>query len=103
MDNTKFYMITDQQIEQIADLLLEKVIAAGNDPLMGVRTCSKTAAAERLGVNRATVYNMIADGRLRSTADGKKVLVESLVAYENGEAKRIDSIGNGRRGKKQYV
>ena len=42
---------------------------------------SKTVAADILQVNRATVYNMIADGRLNVGYNGKRVCVKSIANY----------------------
>lgn len=41
----------------------------------------KTVAAKILGVTRATVYTMLADGRLEGACGGKKVSVESIARY----------------------
>lgn len=97
-------MISDEQIDRFTSSLLEKMIAAKNDPTLGLQTCSKTDAAKRLGVNRATIYNMVADGRLRSTHDGKKILVKSLIEYERGEEQSIARVVQTNRiGNKKYV
>lgn len=44
-------------------------------------TVGKTEAAGILGVTRATVYNMIADGRIQSGCGGKRVSVRSIADY----------------------
>lgn len=41
---------------------------------------NKTEAANALGVTRATIYNMLADGRLKATASGR-VLTKSVTEY----------------------
>ena len=42
---------------------------------------SKSEAANILQVNRATVYNMVADGRLQTGYGGKQVVTRSIVDY----------------------
>lgn len=41
----------------------------------------KTVAAQILGVTRATVYAMLADGRIKGSCGGKRVNVKSIAAY----------------------
>ena len=41
----------------------------------------KTATAKILGVTRATVYAMLADGRIESTCSGRRVSVRSIARY----------------------
>jgi excisionase family DNA binding protein len=43
----------------------------------------KTAAAEILGVTRATIYAMLADGRIESACAGRRVDVRSIARYMN--------------------
>lgn len=47
----------------------------------------KTTAARILGVTRATIYTMIADGRLRAGCAGKRVMVASIAAYLHSKEK----------------
>lgn len=42
---------------------------------------NKTVAADILGVTRATVYNMLEDGRLRAAHQGGRVSMESIFSY----------------------
>ena len=44
---------------------------------------SKTTAADILKVSRATIYNMIADGRLQTGCGSNKVFTRSIVDYVN--------------------
>lgn len=46
-------------------------------------TMDKTKAAKLLGVTRATVYTMIADGRLEQLADGR-IPAKSIADYLDG-------------------
>ena len=41
----------------------------------------KTVAAQVLGVTRATVYAMLADGRIEGSCGGKRVSVSSIARY----------------------
>ena len=41
----------------------------------------KTVAARMLGVTRATVYAMLADGRVMGACDGRRVDVRSIAQY----------------------
>lgn len=54
----------------------------------------KTHAAEILGVTRATVYTMLADGRIVGACEGKRVSVRSIARYMAAPKSR------GRKGKK---
>ena len=74
--------------------VLEKKLSAadGNEGVRQLRIkhslhMTKTEAAQELGVTRATIYAMIADGRLETNATGK-VTTDSLVRLITGEAKR---------------
>lgn len=54
---------------------------------------NKSCAAEIIGVTRATVYAMLADGRLESVCYGKRVSVQSIALY----------LSSGRGGQKRKV
>lgn len=49
---------------------------------------SKTTASKILGVTRATVYAMLADGRLQGAYGGKRVDVRSVARYMASSGKR---------------
>lgn len=59
----------------------------------------KTVAAKILGVTRATVYAMLADGRIAGACEGRRVSVSSIAQYmlkpKSGEG------GRCRRGKRR--
>ena len=95
------YTITNEQIDQIVDRLFRRAMDARSDDLP--ETCTKSAAARDLGVNRVTVYNMIADGRLKSTADGKRVITQSVIEYKLGITDVDKKCKKNRKGHKQYV
>lgn len=48
----------------------------------------KTATAKILGVTRATVYAMLADGRIDGAFGGKRVDVRSIARYMASSGKR---------------
>jgi len=56
----------------------------------------KTAAAQILGVTRATIYAMLADGRIDSACAGRRVDVRSMARYMNTGGR----MGDRRRGRK---
>jgi len=56
----------------------------------------KTAAAEILGVTRATIYAMLSDGRIESACAGRRVDVRSIARYMNTS----ERTGARRRGRK---
>lgn len=99
----KICLITDDQIDKIVDRLYQKIIEARNTPSEIGETCNKNDAAKLLGVTRCTVYNMIKDGRLRSTSDGRRVVTESIDEYKNKVEKEPDSFKRYRKGRKSYV
>lgn len=55
----------------------------------------KTAAAQILGVTRATVYAMLSDGRIEAACAGRRVDVRSIARYMN-----CSGCGVKRRGRK---
>ncbi len=57
----------------------------------------KSTAAGILGVNRATVYAMIADGRLVGACKGKRVDVQSIAAYIGSPDDYTKKVGKGGR------
>lgn len=58
-------------------------VAEEESDLVGVygRYVDKTVASKILGVTRATVYAMLADGRIESAYEGKRVDVRSIARY----------------------
>lgn len=48
----------------------------------------KTVAARMLGVTRATVYAMLADGRIHGACEGRRVDVRSIARYLSQPAQR---------------
>ena len=99
----KICLITDDQIDKIVDRLYRKIMEARNTPSEIGETCNKNDAAKLLGVTRCTVYNMIKDGRIRATSDGRRVVTQSIDEYKNMIEKDHNSFKKQRRGQKSYV
>lgn len=99
----KICMITDDQIDKIVDRLYQKIMDARRTTSEFGETCNKKDAAKLLGVTRCTVYNMIKDGRIRATSDGRRVVTESIDEYKNKIEKESDSCKRDRKGRKSYV
>lgn len=77
------------KLEQILSLgLLEQANAEYEMIKMHGTYVSKSDAARILGVNRATVYNMLRDGRLDGAMEGNKVSTHSIARYINASKKR---------------
>ena len=58
----------------------------------------KTLTAKILGVTRATVYAMLADGRIQGACAGRRVDVRSIARYMT---KTEDICGAARRGRRR--
>lgn len=102
--NVTFYMITEEQINQMIERAFERFVSKSGDPFAEKTICSKSEAARRLGKHRASIYNMIADGRLKTTPDGKEILVSSVIEYEIGKTNEDEkSVKINKRGHKVYV
>lgn len=99
----KICMITDAQIDKIADIIYQKILEARRTPNEIGETCNKNDAAKLLGVTRCTVYNMIKDGRIRTTSDGRRVVTQSIDEYKNTIEKDPNSLKKQRRGRRSYV
>lgn len=98
------YMITEEQISEMIERSFKKLIEREENPTLSRKVCSKSAAARELGVHRVTIYNMIADGRLKTTSDGKQILVSSLIEYEYGKKNEDKCTAKvNKRGHKVYV
>ena len=76
---------------------------ARNTPSEIGETCNKNDAAKLLGVTRCTIYNMIKDGRIRATSDGRRVVTQSIDEYKNMIEKDHNSLKKQRRGQRSYV
>lgn len=59
----------------------------------------KTVAARILGVTRATVYAMLADGRIEGACEGRRVSVSSIERYL--KRPKLGEGGRSRRGKRR--
>ena len=101
----KIYLMTDEDINEIVNRVCQGVAELQRNVSSEERgeTCNKNDAAKLLGVTRCTVYNMIKDGRIRSTSDGRRVVTESIDEYKNKVKKEPDSFKRSRKGRKSYV
>lgn len=102
--NEMFYMVTGEQLKQFANQLLAAFIDSQKktDPIFLKKTCSKSEAARYLKKNRVTIYNMINDGRLKASVDGK-VITSSIFDYENGSTSDEKGFVTNKRGNRVYV
>lgn len=102
--NVTFYMITEDQISEMIERSFKKLIEREENKTLSRKVCSKSAAARELGVHRVTIYNMIADGRLKTTSDGKQIVVSSLIEYKSGKKNEEKcAVKVNKRGHKVYV
>lgn len=102
--NEVYYMITGEQLKQLANHILDAYVESQKsiDPIFLKKTCSKSEAARHLGKNRVTIYNMINDGRLKASVDGK-VITSSIFDYENGSTSDEKGFVTNKRGNRVYV
>lgn len=102
--NEGVYTITGDQLKQFGNQLLAAFVESQKktEPILLKKTCSKSEAARHLGKNRATIYHMINDGRLKATNDGK-VIVSSIIDYEQGCVANDKEVVINKRGNKVYV
>ena len=83
-----------RQLEERVANLEKQIRYKTNLPLIEVmarqhgETVRKDEAARILGVTRATVYSMLADGRLESCCEGRRVLTRSIAAYIEAKRRR---------------
>lgn len=95
--------MTDEDINEIVNRVCQGVAELQRNMRSEERgeTCDKTQAAVLLGVTRCTVYNMIKDGRIQTTSDGRRVVTQSIDEYKKTVVK--DPFKKQRRGRKSYV
>jgi len=68
-----------------------EAIAANREAVLVERygeSVDKTVASRMLGVTRATVYAMIADGRILAACEGRRVDVRSIARYLSRPSQR---------------
>jgi hypothetical protein len=102
--NEAVYTLTGDQLKQFGNQLLAAFVESQKktDPIYLKKTCGKSEAARHLGKNRTTIYHMVNDGRLKATGDGK-VIVSSIIDYENGNVVNKKEVATNKRGNKVYV
>lgn len=97
--------MTDEDINEIVNRVCQGIAELQRNMRSEERgeTCDKTRAADLLGVTRCTVYNMIKDGRIRTTSDGRRVVTQSIDEYKKTVEKDPNSFKKQRRGRRSYV
>ena len=98
----QIYMITESQIQKMAEMVAQMTADKLRKKEVGT-TCNKAEAAELIGVTRATIYSMVVDGRLKTTADGKRILTSSVDAYIRDREMMDKQARENRRVYKSYV
>lgn len=98
----QIYMITESQIQKMAEMVAQMTADKLRKKEVGT-TCNKAKAAELIGVTRATIYSMVVDGRLKTTADGKRILTSSVDAYIRDREMMDKQARENRRVYKSYV
>ena len=83
MDKLEQRVLTLEKLAQIGELFRDDLLAHEEKELIDVhgKYVDKTTAAQILGVTRATVYAMLADGRIEGACEGKRVDVRSIARY----------------------
>ena len=102
--NERLIVLTESQLKQMMDqirsIVREELYGKSSSIEYLGDVCTKEEASKALRVTRATIYAMLADGRLDATSDGRRVTTSSIRRYlgklERGEVRRG-------RGAQKYV
>ena len=83
MDKLEQRVMTLEKLAQNGELFRDDSLAHEEKELIDVhgKYVDKSTAARILGVTRATVYAMLADGRIEGACEGKRVDVRSIARY----------------------
>lgn len=83
MDKLEQRVHTLEKLAQIGELLRSETLALREKELVEQygEYVDKSTAAQIIGVTRATVYAMLADGRIKGAFGGKRVDVRSIARY----------------------
>ena len=76
-------VLTREKLAQIGELFRDESLMRTEKELVDMHGTyvDKSTAAKILGVCRATVYAMLADGRIEGACEGKRVDVRSIARY----------------------
>ena len=83
MDKLEQRVLALEKLAQIGELLRDDSLMRTEKELVDSygEHVDKSTAARILGVTRATVYAMLADGRIEGACEGKRVDVRSIARY----------------------
>ena len=83
MDKLEQRVLTLEKLAQIGELFRDESLMRTEKELVDMHGTyvDKSTAAKILGVCRATVYAMLADGRIEGACEGKRVDVRSIARY----------------------
>lgn len=87
MDKLEQRVLTLEKLAQIGELFRDDSLMRTEKELIDMhgKYVDKSTAARILGVTRATVYAMLADGRIEGACEGKRVDVRSIARYMYAE------------------
>lgn len=83
MDKLEQRVLALEKLAQIGELFRDDSLMRTENELVDMygKYVDKSTAARILGVTRATVYAMLADGRIEGACEGKRVDVRSIARY----------------------
>ena len=83
MDKLEQRVLALEKLAQIGELFRDDSLMRTEKELVDMygKYVDKSTAARILGVTRATVYAMLADGRIEGACEGKRVDVRSIARY----------------------
>lgn len=90
MDELEQCVMKMEKIAQSIGLFIVDPLARMENELINMygEYVYKSTAARILGVTRATVYAMLADGRIKSACSGRRVDVRSIARFMASSGKR---------------
>ena len=83
MDKLEQRVLALEKLAQIGELFRDESLMRTEKELVDMhgKYVDKSTAARILGVTRATVYAMLADGRIEGACSGRRVDVRSIARY----------------------
>lgn len=83
MDKLEQRVLTLEKLAQIGELFRNESLMRTEKELVDMhgKYVDKSTAARIIGVTRATVYAMLADGRIEGACSGRRVDVRSIARY----------------------